>query len=312
MASRRPNSNTTRKLSKGVKLRRTFTDVATRIINTNDNSALLLGDIGVYGFNQVLNDFPKRVFNIGILEQSMVSVGAGLSSEGITPIIHTIAPFIVERAFEQIKIDFGYQNLPGNFVSVGASFDYAKLGCTHHCPGDVNILSNIPGMNIFLPGHGSEFEIQLMNHWNSGHLNYFRISEQTNQEAIAIKFGEIKKIKNGSKGVIIVIGPFLSEALKGLSDLDIEIHYSNSISAGDEMKVMSEFPGNKVVIYEPYYSGAALLKLNNQLSLNRCKVMQIGVEKRFLVGYGTYQEHLINLELDANSLKRRVEVFMNS
>jgi len=293
-------------------LRRTFTDVATQIINTNDNSALLLGDIGVYGFNQVLTDFPKRAFNMGILEQSMVSVGAGLSSEGITPIIHTIAPFIVERALEQIKIDFGYQNLPGNFVSVGASFDYAKLGCTHHCPGDINILTNIPGMNVFLPGHSGEFENQLMNHWDSGHLNYFRISEYTNQAAIEIKFGEIKKIKNGRKGVIIVVGPFLAEALNGLSELDIEIHYLNSISAGDDMKVVSEFPGNKVVIYEPYYSGAVLLKLTNQISSNRCKVMQLGVAKRFLAEYGSYEEHLIDLELDANSLKKRVEVFINS
>jgi hypothetical protein len=112
--------------------------------------------------------------------------------------------------------------------------------------------------------------------------------------------------------VIIVVGPFLSEALNGLSELDIEIHYLNSISAGDYMKVVSEFPGNKVVIYEPYYSGAVLLKLNNQLSSNRCKVMQLGVDKRFLAEYGSYEEHLINLELDANSLKRRVEVFINS
>jgi transketolase len=293
-------------------LRRTFTDVATQIIKTNDNSALLLGDIGVYGFNQILTDFPKRVFNIGILEQSMVSVGAGLSSEGIIPIIHTIAPFIVERALEQIKIDFGYQNLPGNFVSVGASFDYAKLGCTHHCPGDVNILSNVPGVNIFLPGHNNEFESQLRSQWNSGNLNYFRISEHANQEAIAIKFGEIKKIKNGTKGVVIVVGPFLSEAFNGLSDLDIEIHYLNSISAGDDMKVESEFPGNKVVIYEPYYSGAVLLKLNDQISSNHCEVMQLGVNKRFLEEYGSYQEHLISLGLDADSLKRRVEVFINS
>ncbi len=292
-------------------MRRTFTDVATRIINNNDNSALLLGDIGVYGFNQVLTDFPKRAFNMGILEQSMVSVGAGLSSEGITPIIHTIAPFIVERALEQIKIDFGYQNLPGNFVSVGASFDYAKLGCTHHCPGDINILTNIPGMNVFMPGHSDEFENQLINHWDSGHLNYFRISEYTNQEAIEIRFGEIKKIKNGSKGVIIVVGPFLTEALNGLSELDIEIHYLNSISARDNMKVVSEFPENKVVIYEPYYSGAVLLKLNNQISSNRCKVMQLGVDKRFLAKYGSYEEHLIDLELDANSLKKRVEAFIN-
>ena len=148
-------------------MRKTFTSTASKIIKENKNTALLLGDIGVYGFRDILSAHPERAFNIGILEQSMVSMAAGLASEGIIPIIHTIAPFIVERALEQIKVDFGYQKLPGNFVSVGASFDYAKLGCTHHCPGDVNILSNIPKVNIFIPGHAKEFENQLLNNFYS-------------------------------------------------------------------------------------------------------------------------------------------------
>jgi len=292
-------------------LRKTFTNVATQIIKSNENSALLLGDIGVYGFKDILNDFPNRALNIGILEQSMVSVGAGFASEGIIPIIHTIAPFIVERALEQIKVDFGYQSLPGNFVSVGASFDYAKLGCTHHCPGDVNILSNIPGLNIFIPGHSKEFENQLLNCWNSGQVNYYRLSEHQNSEAIDIAFGQIKKLKTGDKGVVIVVGPFLIEALVALTELDVEIHYVNSIAGHQLMRVESEFPGKKVVIYEPYYSGAILLKINDQLSSNRCEVLQIGIPKKFLEEYGDYQEHLVKLELDHSSLKKRVETFIH-
>ena len=291
-------------------MRKTFTSVATQIIKSNENSALLLGDIGVYGFKDVLNDFPNRALNVGILEQSMVSVGAGFASEGIIPIIHTIAPFIVERALEQIKVDFGYQSLPGNFVSVGASFDYAKLGCTHHCPGDVNILSNIPGLNIFIPGHSHEFENQLLNYWNSGQVNYYRLSEHQNSEAIDIAFGQIKKLKTGDKGVVIVVGPFLREALVALAELDVEVHYVNSITGNQLMKVESEFPGKKVVIYEPYYSGAILLKINEQLSSNRCEVLQIGIPRKFLEEYGDYQEHLVNLGLDNSSLKKRVETFI--
>jgi transketolase len=292
-------------------LRKTFTSTTANIITENKNSALLLGDIGVYGFRDILSAYPERAFNIGILEQSMVSIAAGLASEGIIPIIHTIAPFIVERALEQIKVDFGYQKLPGNFVSVGASFDYAKLGCTHHCPGDVNILSNIPGVNIFIPGHSKEFENQLINNWNSGKVNYYRLSENQNSEAIDVKFGEIRKLKNGDKGVLIVVGPFLKEVLESLTDLDIEIHYCNSITGSLSMRVQSEFSGKKVIIYEPYYSGALLFKIIEQITANACEVMQMGVPREFIEKYGTYQEQLEYLKLDSNSIRNRVEKFIS-
>ena len=98
---------------------------------------------------------PLRAHNIGILEQSTIGLAAGLSLAGHFPIVHTIAPFLVERAYEQIKIDLGYQQLGSNLVSVGGSYDYAGLGCTHHCPADVGILNKIPGIEIIVPGHKS-------------------------------------------------------------------------------------------------------------------------------------------------------------
>ena len=293
-------------------MRKVFNEIASKIIVTNDKSALILGDIGVYGFKEILSERPKQVYNVGILEQSMVSLSAGLASEGIIPIIHTIAPFMVERALEQIKVDFGYQNLPGNFVSVGASFDYSKLGCTHHCPADINTLSNIPGFDLFVPGHHEEFKSHFIDHWNSGRMNYFRLSENENLDSISLKFGEIKRIKNGVKGIIIVMGPFLAQTLSGLGDLDVEIHYVNTISSVKQMKIESIFSSRKVVIIEPYYSGTLLIKLISQLSANGCEILQIGIPVEFLRNYGSYQEQLINLNLDPNSLKKRVETFINS
>jgi transketolase len=293
-------------------MRKVFNELASEIIKSNDKSALILGDIGVYGFREVLKSHPKQVYNIGILEQTMVSISAGLASEGIIPIIHTIAPFMVERALEQIKVDFGYQNLPGNLVSVGASFDYSKLGCTHHCPADINILSNIPGFDLFIPGHHNEFKSQFISHWDSGRINYFRLSENENLDSINLEFGEIKRIKNGAKGMIIVMGPFLEQTLISLGDLDIEIHYVNSISSIKQMHIESMFSSRKVVIVEPYYSGALLIKLVNQLGANGCEILQIGIPVEFLQSYGTYQEQLISLNLDPNSLKKRVETFISS
>ena len=157
-------------------MRKTFIKTSSEIIKANENTALLLGDISVFGFKDLINEYPSRVINLGILEQTIVGIGAGYALAGITPTIHTIAPFLVERAFEQIKIDFGYQNLSGNFVSVGASYDYSTLGCTHHCPGDFPLLSSIPGIQLFIPGHPDELSLMFNQNWSNKKLNYFRLS----------------------------------------------------------------------------------------------------------------------------------------
>jgi transketolase len=291
-------------------LRKTFTDTASQIIANDEQSVILLGDIGVYGFKEILLNYPKRAINIGILEQSMVSVAAGFSSEGIIPIIHTIAPFMVERALEQIKIDFGYQKLAGNFVSVGASFDYTKLGCTHHCPGDINILSNIPGINLFIPGHREEFEKQFKTNWKSGDLNYFRLSEHENKEPILLENFEARKIKSGSKGTVLVVGPMLSEVLSGLAETNVEIHYLNSLSYGKSIKIETNFPKHKVVIIEPYYSGALLVAMEEQFRNQGIQFMQIGIPRKFIEKYGEYPDYLNYLQLDAVAIKKKVEDFL--
>lgn len=103
----------------------------------DEKIVVLLGDIGVYLFKHIFEEFPTRIYNMGICEQAIISFAAGLSKEGLIPVFYSIAPFVVERAYEQLKIDFGYQKLRGNFISVGASYDYAALGCTHHCPTEI-------------------------------------------------------------------------------------------------------------------------------------------------------------------------------
>ena len=102
-------------------MRKQLVKTVQSILATDDNVVLLLGDIGVWGFREAFKLYPERVFNIGILEQSTISLSAGLSMSGLIPVVHTIAPFLVERAYEQLKDDFGYQKLGGNFISVSNS-----------------------------------------------------------------------------------------------------------------------------------------------------------------------------------------------
>ncbi len=292
-------------------MRASFTATTSNIIQSNTRSALLLGDIGVYGFRDLLTRFPERAINIGILEQSMIGVAAGFASEGVIPIVHTIAPFLIERSLEQIKVDFGYQRLPGNFVSVGASFDYSKLGCTHHCPADINILSNVPGMNMFIPGHCKELESYLSENWDNGGMNYFRLSESENRSAFIIPFGEIKKVKDGNLGIVIAVGPILQQTIDGIGDLDVEIHYVNSLVSGKSMNFLTDCQIKKLIIIEPYYSGALHEKLFSQINHERFEVLQIGIRKEFVRSYGTYDENLESLKLDARSLRDQILGFFN-
>ncbi len=291
-------------------MRNAFAEETTELFGRNENLALILGDIGVYGFREVLEKYPSRAMNIGILEQSMIGVGAGMSSEGMIPIIHTIAPFLVERALEQIKIDFGYQGLPGNLVSVGASFDYSSLGCTHHCPGDVSILSNIPGLNIFIPGHEKEFRSSFKANWNNKSLNYFRLSEKTNLENFELGLGETQKLTSGNAACLVVIGPLLDEVRVAISGLDIELHYTNTLSSSLNLNLQSQFPGNKLIIVEPFYSGAISQHLNSTIESTELRILQIGVPRIFIRRYGSHDDLMRFVGLDAKSIRVKLEKFL--
>lgn len=282
------------------------------MLSQDNNSVVLLGDIGVFSFRNVSREHPKRVINVGILEQSMIGLGAGLSSVGCIPTIHTIAPFLVERAYEQLKIDFAYQSLSGNFVSVGASFDYSGLGCTHHCPSDIGILSNIPGMNIFVPGHAVEFDNLFSSNWHTGGLNYFRLSEHANRSPIVMSSDESsRKVKDGTLGIVVVVGPMLDLVLNALSDLDFEVHYVNSFKASSNIRLNSTLRSAPIFLVEPYYSGRLLNDVLELVFQWNLKPVQIGVPVTFLRGYGSFPDQIKAAQLDEISLRRRILFGLN-
>src|SRR5262245_59166344 len=121
-------------------LRSAFIQTVSHLMDGDDNLVLLLGDISVYAFRDVFEKHPTRCYNIGICEQASISLAAGLAIEGFYPIYHTIDAFMMRRAYEQLRLDFGEQRLPGLFVSVGGSMDYAALGPTHQCAESVSMM----------------------------------------------------------------------------------------------------------------------------------------------------------------------------
>ncbi len=155
-------------------MRKQFPKTVLEIMDKDERVVVLLGDIGVFAFQPIFEKYPNRIYNVGILEQSMVGMAAGLAIAGFIPIVHTIEPFLVDRAFEQIKIDFGYQELKGTIVGVDVSKTAPNLGYTHQCPYALEHMAHVQGMNVFEPKTPEEFDMLLKANYPG--LNYFRIS----------------------------------------------------------------------------------------------------------------------------------------
>jgi transketolase len=109
-------------------LRRSFGKLICDLANNDDKIVLLVGDIGYGIFDEFRKKHPKKFFNMGICEQSLIGTSAGMALEGLKPWVYTITPFLIERPFEQIKLDIDQQNVNVNLVGYA---DYPTLGPTH-------------------------------------------------------------------------------------------------------------------------------------------------------------------------------------
>lgn len=287
-------------------MRKQLINTIESILNTDDKTTLLLGDIGVFGFRNSFKNHPERVFNIGILEQSTVSLASGMATAGLIPFVHTIAPFLVERALEQLKIDFGYQELNGNFLSIGASYDYAALGGTHHCPGDVAQLLTIPNMQICVAGTSFELDCLIQENYNNGSPTYFRLSEYENTRSYYVTLGKATLIKVGSKAMIISVGNMLESTLEATKDMDVTVLYYTSISPFDT-EALIEYYNDNIIVVEPFYVGSFNHLISDALIGKKYSLTNIGVPRKFLRNYGTKLEHDTHLGLDVSGIKKRIE-----
>lgn len=287
-------------------MRKQFVKSMKEILYSDSDSVLLLGDIGVFGFREEISNIPNRAYNIGILEQSTISLAAGMSRMGLKPFVHTIAPFMVERALEQLKTDFGYQKLCGNFISVGASYDYAGLGCTHHCPGDIQALLSIPNMQICIPGSSGELDHLLKENYKKSLPTYYRLSEHENKDTHICANGKFSLIKKGEKALIICFGNLLDSVMESINDMDVTLLYSNTISPFDGQSLIDNFNEN-IIICEPFYEGSTNFLITKSLEGFNYKIFNIGVPRAFLYNYGDKNEHDIKYGLDSFGIRNRIK-----
>jgi len=134
-------------------LRRRFGKIITELADTDEKIYLIVGDIGYRVFDEFREKHRDRFINMGICEQSIIGVSAGMAIEGLKPWVYTITPFLIERPFEQVKLDIDQQNV--NVKLVGFS-DYPTLGPTHSELNGEKMMKLFKNITSFFPKDGGE------------------------------------------------------------------------------------------------------------------------------------------------------------
>lgn len=277
------------------------------VMAADERVALLLADVGAEQFRGALRAYPTRALNLGIMEQTLVSAGAGMALEGFIPVMHTIAPFLVERAFEQIKDDFCFQGLGGSFISIGASYDYSTEGMTHHAPGDVQILRSLPGMRIVVPGTPGEFDIIFRAAYADAAPTYYRLSVARNAEDRPVRFGRAATLRRGRAATVIAVGPLLDAALAATEGLDVTLLYYTTVAPFDGEALRKSHAGGPVVLVEPFYAGTLTPVVVAALAPQPVRVEAVGVPREVLTRYGTPEQHDAALGLTSEGIRMRLD-----
>ena len=133
-------------------MRDEFVRVLTELAESDPDLFLLTGDLGFGVLTEFAKIFPNQFLNVGVAEQNLSGVAAGLALEGKTVFTYSIANFNTFRCLEQIRNDICYHNLNVKIVSVGGGFVYGPLGISHHATEDLAIMRAIPNLTVVAPG----------------------------------------------------------------------------------------------------------------------------------------------------------------
>ena len=134
-------------------MRRRFGKIITKLADQDERIIVLVGDIGYRVFDEFREKHPRRFINMGICEQSLIGVSAGMALEGLKPWVYTITPFLIERPFEQVKLDIDQQNVDVKLVGFS---DYPTLGPTHTELNGYKMMQLFKNITSYFPKDGEE------------------------------------------------------------------------------------------------------------------------------------------------------------
>ena len=296
--------------------RQTFAQTASELVEEDLSVALVYAEISGQYFRDVERRHRDRVVNVGIREQLLVNVGAGMALTGMRPIVHTFGSFLVERAFEQVKLGFNHQDVGGVLVGSGGSFDSAAAGRTHQVPGDVALIDTLPGWTIHTPGTAAEVAASTRTAVAGSGRDYVRVVAQQNTTSYPVRPGRFHVVRRGSaqrSATVLAVGPVLDSVLAAVTGLDVDVLYANTVRPFDA-RTLREVAGAApaVVLVEPYLAGTSSRCVSAALVEVPHRLLALGVGAEELRRYGRPEEHVAAHRLDPAGLGRSIRGFMTT
>jgi transketolase len=287
-------------------MRDTFAQAFYEEAQVNPKLFMVVADISpaskIANFKQ---EFPTRFIDVGVAEQTLIGLSAGLALRGYKPFAYTIANFAIYRPFEQVRDDICYQNLPVTMVGMGAGVTYSPLGATHHTLEDVAVMSAIPNMSVLAPCDPPELKDAMravIRHDGPMYLRLGKSGEPTLTAAApdAFVFGKARQIKAGRDVCILSYGPIMSMAAdiaakledkQGRSTALYSVHTLKPIDREGIASILQHYP--VVLVIEEHVEHGGLGSQVKQIAWDtqaRCRLNTFSLKNSFLHVYGSHDD----------------------
>ncbi len=268
--------------------------------------------------------FPDRFFNVGIAEQNMFGIAAGLARSGLTPFVSTMAVFTSLRAAEQVRTDICYQNLNCKIIATHGGISFGTAGSTHQAHEDLAIMRSFPNMTVIVPADGIETANAVracLDHPGPVYIRVGRGFEPTyyKSEDYGYEIGRAVTINEGTDLTIICCGVAVLQAAEAAAILEredglrVRVLDLHTIKPIDEQAVLSAVTDTRRILTVEEHSvlgglGSAVADVI-AASGKGCAFEKIGVPDQFcLVGYP--EDLYAHYGLDCNGILTKVREIM--
>ena len=285
---------------------------------------VLTADMGFSVLEKFQEKFPGRFFNMGISEQNMMGVAAGLALTGKKVFIYSMIPFVTFRCLEQIRNDICYHDLAVVIVGVGSGVSYGTLGFSHHAIEDLGVLKSISNITILAPSDPYEVRQLVKECVGYPHPVYMRLGKNKemtfHKKGDKIRIGRANYLSRGEDIALVTFGNIMDEVVDvhaRLKDLghNASIVSTPSIKPIDEKFFMRLFGSHKhIFIIEEHNKigglGDTLFSLNKN---NKCKNVftHIAIDDTFVTEVGGKKHIRKTLGLDAHTILKKVLYVLN-
>ena len=267
-----------------------------------DNLMVLTCDVSTSaGLDRFRKTYPEKYLDLGIAEQNMIGVAAGLASENFNVITTTFAPFQTMRCCEQIKVNLGYMKQKICMVGIASGLALGTLGYTHCCIEDVGILRSIPGITIISPADSLETVKALQAAVKSENPSYLRLTGSSNNPIVynkdyEFKIGKSITLKEGKDITIFCAGAMVKQCLEAAKILDQKQIYAKVVNMHTikpiDKKAVEESCNSKLIISVEEHNivgglGSAIAEYKARLSKTP-KQLFLGVKDIYSKG-GSYK-----------------------